>query len=105
MQQLYNCFQRIRRSTSWSAAMRGASARTRLDEMLSAFLAKSVETFTLELPKGDTAFLKTLARKMGWTLRSNRRKMSAYERSLDDESNGRVNHYASSEEFFNKMGI
>lgn len=77
MQQLYNCFQRIRRSTFWSAAMLGASARTRLDEMLSAFLAKSVETFTLELPKGDTAFLKTLARKMGWTLRSNRRMMSA----------------------------
>lgn len=67
--------------------------------------AKSVETFTLELPKGDTAFLKTIARKMGWTLRSNRRKMTAYERALDDERNGRVNHYASSEEFFKKMGI
>ena len=67
--------------------------------------AKSLDTFTLELPKGDTVFLKTIARKMGWTLRSNRRKMSAYERSLDDERNGRVNHYANSEEFFNKMGI
>ena len=67
--------------------------------------AKSLDTFTLELPKGDTAFLKTIAQKMGWTLRSNHRKMSAYERSLDDERNGRVNHYASSEEFFNKMGI
>ena len=67
--------------------------------------AKPLDTFTLELPKGDTAFLKTIARKMGWTLRSNCRKMSAYERSLDDERNGRVNHYASSEEFFEKMGI
>lgn len=64
-----------------------------------------LDTFTLELPKGDTAFLKTIARKMGWTVRSNRRKMSAYERSLDDERNGRVNRYASSEDFFNKMGI
>ena len=67
--------------------------------------AKSLDTFTLELPKDDTAFLKTIARKMGWKERSNRRKMSAYERSLDDECNGRINHYASSEEFFNKMGI
>ena len=66
---------------------------------------KPLDPLTLELPKGDTAFLKTIAKKMGWTVRSNRRKMSAYERSLDDERNGRVNHYASSEEFFNKMGI
>ncbi len=63
------------------------------------------DTFTLTVPKADTAFLKTIAKKMGWTLKSNRRKMSAYERSLDDERNGRVNHYESSEEFFKKMGI
>lgn len=67
--------------------------------------APPLDTFTLELPKGDTAFFKTIAKKMGWTVRSNRRKMSAYERSLDDERNGRINHYASSEEFFKKMGI
>ena len=65
----------------------------------------SLDTFTLEVPKSDTAFLKTIAKKMGWTVKSNRRKMSAYERSLDDERNGRVNHYDSSEEFFKKMGI
>ena len=64
-----------------------------------------LDTITLELPKDDMAFLKTLAKKMGWTARTNRRKMSAYERSLDDERNGRVNHYESSEEFFKKMGI
>ena len=34
-----------------------------------------------------------------------RQRVSAYERSLDDERNGRINHYASSEEFFKKMGI
>lgn len=56
----------------------------------SAIPAKALDTFTLELPKGDTAFLKTLARKMGWTVRSNRRKMSAYERSLRDLEEGRV---------------
>ena len=73
--------------------------------MITTTLSKQLDTLTLELPKDDTAFLKTIARKMGWTVRSNRRKMSAYERSLDDERNGRVNHYASSEEFFKKMGI
>ena len=65
----------------------------------------TTDTLTLEVPKTDTAFLKTIAKKMGWTVRSNRRKMSAYERSLDDERNGRINHYDSSEEFFKKMGI
>lgn len=64
-----------------------------------------LDTFTLELPKNDTAFLKAIVKKMGWTLKSNRRKMSAYERSLDDERNGRINHYDSSEDFFKKMGI
>ena len=34
-----------------------------------------------------------------------RRRMTSYERSLDDERNGRVNHYENSEEFFKKMGI
>ena len=65
----------------------------------------TIDTLTLEVPKSDTAFLKTMAKKMGWTVRSNRRKMPAYERSLDDERNGRINHYDSSEEFFKKMGI
>ena len=64
-----------------------------------------LDTITLELPKGDTAFLKTLAKKMGWTMRHNRRKMSSYEKSLDDVANGRVNEYASADEFFKKMGI
>ena len=67
--------------------------------------AMTIDTLTLEVPRSDTAFLKTMAKKMGWTVRSNRRKMSAYERSLDDERNGRINHYDSSEEFFKKMGI
>ena len=53
---------------------------------------KPLDTFTLELPKGDTAFLKTLVRKMGWTLRRNRSKMSAYERSLVIGVNQEVAH-------------
>lgn len=57
--------------------------------------AKPVDTFTLELPKGNTAFLRTIARKMCWTLRSNRRKMSSYERSMRDLDEGRVYEYDS----------
>lgn len=41
-----------------------------------------LDTFTLELPKNDTAFLKTIAKKMGWTVKSNRRTS----RSALDES-------------------
>lgn len=63
------------------------------------------DSFTLELPKADTTLLKALAKKMGWTMRHNRRKMSSYERSLDDAANGRINEYASADEFFKKMGI
>lgn len=33
------------------------------------------------------------------------RQMTAYQRSLDDERYGRINHYANSEDFFEKMGI
>lgn len=73
--------------------------------MTTATQTTPLDTFTLELPKSDASFLKSMAKRMGWTVKSNRRKMSAYERSLDDERNGRVNHYASSEEFFKKMGI
>ncbi|MBQ6063578.1 MAG: hypothetical protein IJK87_08095 [Prevotella sp.] len=63
------------------------------------------DSFTLELPKDDISFFKTIAKKMGWTVKHNRRKMSAYERSLDDVANGRINEYSSADEFFKKMGI
>ena len=69
----------------------------------SAIPAKPLDTFTLELPKGDTAFLKTLARKMGWTVRINRRKMSSYERSLRDLDEGRVYEYDSLDDLIKEI--
>jgi hypothetical protein len=69
----------------------------------SAIPTKPLDTFTLELPKGDTAFLKTLARKMGWTVRSNRRKMSSYERSLRDLDEGRVYEYDSLDDLIKEI--
>lgn len=64
----------------------------------------SLNTFTLEVPKNEVRLFKQITKKMGWRLRS-RRNMSSYEKSLDDAANGRVNYYASSEDFFKKMGI
>ena len=52
-----------------------------------------------------TATPTPMAKRIGWKLRHNRRKMSAYERSLDDVAHGRINEYASADEFFKKMGI
>lgn len=69
----------------------------------SAIPAKALDTFTLELPKGDTAFLKTLARKMGWKVRSNRRKMSSYEPSLRDLDEGRVYEYDSLDDLIKEI--
>ena len=65
--------------------------------------AKPLDSFTLELPKGDTAFLKTIARKMGWTVRSNRHKMSSYERSLRDLDEGRVYDYDSLDDLIKEI--
>jgi hypothetical protein len=50
--------------------------------------ANPLDTFTLELPKGDTAFLKTIAKKMGWTLRSKR---TAKPRLYDPETGDCLN--------------
>lgn len=60
----------------------------------------SLDTFMLDVPLNEVHFFK----QMGWHLHS-KRAMTALEQSLDDERNGRVNHYANSEEFFDKMGI
>ena len=66
--------------------------------------AATLDTFWLDVPHNEITLFKQIVKKMGWNLHS-RRAMTSYERSLDDERNGRVNRYASSEEFFKKMGI
>ncbi len=64
-----------------------------------------LDTFTLEIPKADASFFKAIAKKMGWKIKRNRRKMSNYERALDDVACGRVNEYDTPEDLFNKLGI
>ena len=63
-----------------------------------------LNTFMLDVPVDEVNFFKQMVKKMGWHLH-NKHAMTAYERSLDDERNGRVTHYANSDEFFKKMGI
>ena len=69
--------------------------------------ASQTDTFTLEIPKADTAFFKIIAKRMGWNIKRsrNRRNMSNYERALDDVACGCVNEYDTPEELFDKLGI
>ena len=64
----------------------------------------ALDTYMLDVPVEEVSLFKQIVKKMGWHLHS-KRAMTAYERSLEDERNGRVNHYENSEEFFKKMGI
>lgn len=74
-----------------------------MNMITTAIPTKPFDTLTLELPKGDTAFLKTIARKMGWKVRNNRRKMSSYERSLRDLDEGRVYDYDSLDDLIKEI--
>lgn len=69
--------------------------------------ASQTDTFTLEIPKADTAFFKIIAQRMGWNIKRirDRRSMSNYERALDDVACGCVNEYDTPEELFDKLGI
>ena len=48
----------------------------------------SKERFYLELPSMEVAFLRTLAKKMGWTIKRERK--SGIQQALDDVEAGRV---------------
>lgn len=48
----------------------------------------SKERFYLELPSMEVAFLRTLAKKMGWTIKRERK--SGIQQALDDVEAGRL---------------
>ena len=54
------------------------------------------ENVTLSLPHGDLSLLRSLSKKMGWTLR--RQRKSGIEKGLDDIRNGNVFHAKNSED-------
>ena len=65
----------------------------------------TTSTFSLEIPKADTSLLKSLVKRMGWTIHKTTTKHTAYEQALNDKEQGRVNEYASADELFSKLGI
>ena len=62
-------------------------------------------TFSLEIPKADTSLLKSLVKRMGWTVHITTTEHTAYEQALNDKEQGRINEYASADELFSKLGI
>ena len=63
------------------------------------------DTFSLEIPKADISLLKSLVKRMGWTVHKTTTKRTAYEQALDDKEQGRINEYANPDELFSKLGI
>ena len=49
--------------------------------------------------------LKSLVKRMRWTVHKTTPRRTAYEQALDDKAHGRVNEYASANEMFTKLGI
>ena len=63
------------------------------------------DTFALEIPKADTSLLKSLVKRMGWTIHKTTTEHTAYEQALNDKEQGCINEYASADELFSKLGI
>lgn len=64
----------------------------------------TMDTFLLEIPKADSSLLKSLVKRMGWTVKATT-KPTPYEQALNEKEHGYVNEYDSPEELFSKMGI
>jgi hypothetical protein len=65
----------------------------------------ATDTFSLETPKTDSSLLKSLVKRMGWTVHKATVKRTAYEQALEDKEQGRINEYANADELFTKLGI
>lgn len=65
----------------------------------------TMDTYFLEILKTDISLLKSLVKRMGWTVHKATPKRTAYEQTIDDKAHGRVNEYASADEIFTKLGI
>lgn len=59
------------------------------------------EDVQLTLPNADLSFLRTLSRKMGWTLKTHRK--NGIEKGLDDIRKGRIYHAKNSEDLINQI--
>lgn len=61
----------------------------------------TAENVTLSLPHGDLSLLRSLSKKMGWTMR--RQRKSGIEKGLDDIRNGNVYHAKNSEDLIKQI--
>ena len=67
------------------------------------------DTFTLSIPKADVNFFKTMAKKMGWTIKRNKTKefditkTAGYREAMDDKKHGRVYHAESLDDMFKQI--
>ena len=48
------------------------------------------DTYSLEIPKADTSLLKSLVKRMGWTIHKTTTKHTAYEQALNDKETSRT---------------
>ena len=65
----------------------------------------TMDTYFLEIPKTDISLLKSLVKRMGWTIHKTTVEKTAYEQALDDKEHGRINEYANADKLFTKLGI
>jgi hypothetical protein len=56
---------------------------------MDAVITKDVE---LKLPQADLKFIKSLAKRMGWTIKSSKKKKTGIEKGLDDIKAGHLYH-------------
>ena len=59
------------------------------------------ENVSLTIPDNDISFLRTLAKKMGWTMK--RQRKSGVEKGLEDIKKGNVFHAENSEDLINQI--
>ena len=65
----------------------------------------TMDSFFLEIPRADSSLLKSLVKRMGWTVHKTTAKKTAYEQALDDKEHGRSKEYANADELFAKLNI
>jgi hypothetical protein len=61
----------------------------------------SLERITLEIPSVEVAFLRTLSKKMGWTMKRHRK--SGIQQALEDVEAGRVYEAKSVEDLMSQL--
>lgn len=65
-----------------------------------------MDTLTVQLPKTDLSFLKSIGKRLGWKIGvAKTKKKTDYEQSLEDIKHGRITEYESVDDMFSKLGI